>query len=256
MGRYALVALVALLIVVTGCGSGAYNAQYNQSLERRKRGTGFTILVAAEKAVVDVQGILSIRLPKVFDGSPGWDTPPDENDSYNRFQPDFLKPKDEKKRQIIQKLWRHKRTYETVVAAGGGRNKHIYCYLSIIPVKNKAADELTDELRNSLSVSELGAWQDIMLKTPEGETANWKLLEASGAFEFFDGGETTVRQAGLYQLYLHSSEHYHILVGWLMSRGEREAVITSKDKLERLARPCVAALQVSTEAPEYNDQDL
>ena len=249
--------LAVFLAAAAGCGTGAYDAKLHESVKRLKTASGFSVLLPPEEAVTDVPGIKSIRLPTAFTGVSGWDAPPDKDDSLHRFQPALFKPKDDEKRKKILALWGHKRTYETVLDSGQSGQRRIYCYLGVVPTAKKTSGELATELREQLTISEIGPWQDIVLRTPqEGRTIQLRRLEIIDDYPFFDGKRGTTKKRGIFQVYLHSNEHYNILVGWLISFTDGDMPETCRHELEKIARPCVATLEVTPEPPAPKHEDL
>ncbi|MHB0960920.1 MAG: hypothetical protein ACYC0X_33585 [Pirellulaceae bacterium] len=184
--------LASVLIPLSGCFSGDYNRRMEETTKQLNQlGEIASIIYADPSPVQDAGGKptgITLRLPLVIDSAAK-----------------TLQGSDPASQPPFMELPGFSYGYEMQI---GGQPA--YAYFAAVPIAEKSADALTQEIRASVTSGfASSAWRDASLKSPDGGTVTVKLLSMTGPQKF---GEDV--QEGRFDLYLVSSSTHHVLIGW------------------------------------------
>jgi hypothetical protein len=214
--------LGCLLLIVSGCGTAAYEAKLNRALTESTRLTPFAAL-HEQSTTLPGTGI-SLRLPKIFDQAaasyaPGAisarDSTPDAEKVVDpkRLHPSFI--------QIPGLIT----TYEAFVAPPNQAAMPVYAYLGRL---GKAeSPTLTQDIAAQLKAKfpdKTAEWQEVSAPSPDlaadGSVKNvpWKKLSLTGINQDFDGGSpgspSFYERAAQFELWVHEGEADVVVIGW------------------------------------------
>ena len=209
---------LAMLLVASGCGTGAYEERMAATLAEMK---------TASQAEVSLQdfygympdedalsgGAVNLRLPMVF------------QDVYNAGSKDPQTDASIEPKRLYPAgvpLPGYDRTYEAWHTDDAGDQWPYYLYLAAQPAEPGTIDGAASELRSALEAELPGtpdAWQTVELANPAGGDAlEWKVLRVEGEMLFdkrgADGNDEYLRVPGAIELYLHHSDGQQVILGW------------------------------------------
>jgi hypothetical protein len=198
--------LAWLPLAVAGCGQAEYDQRLSAKVSLLQQGTAFI-----EKLHDQATGVapnVSLRLPRLFN---------ENSQALNeRSQDESRKPMPTARIQPpFAPLPGFRLCYERFYPSGE-TNLPVYCYLAAVEAEGQDPQALRGQLQQALRAQfRTAAWQEVSLKTPSGEPLACHKISASGKQSFFN--QRGLAEEGVdarYELYMHSTPQYHVLVGW------------------------------------------
>jgi hypothetical protein len=191
--RWYLTGLLGLACAaLTGCFSGDYNHRMDESIKKLgEMGTKANAIYATPSPINDAGGTatgITFRLPQFI---------PNE--------PTVLRAADAGSQPPFVQLPGLSYTYSLQV-----QEQPALVYFAAVPVAEKGADVLAQELQTAIAAAYSGAaWTDETLATPTSGSVTLKRITCTGNQVFGDKNED-----GRFDLYLVSSGTHHVLIGW------------------------------------------
>jgi hypothetical protein len=258
------ITLTVAAALLAGCGSSAYEAEFQASLTAQRHEAPFRELFKAYVAFPDTH--LKLRMPKLFSTESGQSYALDQFtsdplklsrplDAY-RLQPDFLH------------LPGHVRTYERFVPSAINprlsRQLPCYCYVAVTDTSAGSSENLQIEIRNKLveafgefdeeppaedparagvkqAKKGTGYWEVLEVPTPDGSTLQARKIVAYGdqTFQYYVQNDEIKElfRPGVYVLYFYTTGQQHVLIGWRAPPDVAESV-----KMDELAEATLGTI--------------
>lgn len=214
--------LVAILLIVSGCGTGEYERRLADRTNRIRTESRFNELYAPQ----DLPGVpVAVRVPVKFTDPPLVEGAPDK--AGQPVDPRRLKP------IPLDVPWL-KLTYEGMVDNPQGGKLPYYCYVGAVDmaaggVANPAAAWSAELAGKGGTVAD---WTDFQGESPDGRTVPWRKLRFTGNQNFYtlDAGNQGqfVQLPGILDVYLHEENGFLLLMAWRMPSSVEQQVDPAK----------------------------
>jgi hypothetical protein len=225
--------LAACLAGATGCccSSSLYDVKAYETWAKLEKG-----LHSAPTPIEESTGV-TIQLPILFD-------PKSTNilNQRGRFEPGKTEPNvegfaTEGLHPPMVKLPGLRFTYEMFYPDAKGKKWPVYCYLSVLPPGETEANKAKDEIKAAVSEKYPQAnWQPVTL---EGSKFTTSYLPIGGTQSFFPENANAAEEApGKFELYLVSTPHANVLVGFRSQQSVAEAL-----SMDRAAKASIASIK-------------
>jgi hypothetical protein len=247
----AAITAALLTLAVAGCGTGEYHKRMKDRLAELKQQSRFLErLDDIEIDVSDPQAIflgVKLRPPKNIctQGKAlrvGYTEDNVEIDE-RRVKPPFLLGM----RDFCL-------SYELLVPNPDTRNRQqtelpVYCYFAVSPADSVEQQALLNEIRQPLAENFEDVpeeWETVSPGAPDGGSVEWKRLRVEGS-QLFDCVPNPAMMDGRFDVYVHSDNTYHVVVGW-------RAPVSVDDKLEFMQAGEVSLGTLKVEPPEASPE--
>lgn len=199
-GRRSVVAACSVvMLVAVGCGTGEYDNRLKVTLANvARRSTIEAYLTPGGTAVAG--GNVSLRLPKLFDGS-SKDVPVG----------------DPRARVAGVPLPGLVKVTERAIDDPAGKMSVCYAYFAAVPKEGKPQDALQNELRGAIAaVLPNASWATENIEKMDGGSVSYPVLKASGpqSFDASGSGGANEQLEGQLELYLVPADKHWVLLGW------------------------------------------
>jgi hypothetical protein len=194
--------LLALTILLSGCGTGEYNTRLAATLRGAGQKAQFDKFLYPEGGEVQVNDAggqasgVKLRIPNTLDANSKTlaNTEP-------RAQPPFVK------------LPGLGYAYERQLDDPGGKFAPVYLYLCAVPKADQKADALLADIQKGAAAVGQGAWQDQQVDTPAGAKLPVKLLSVTGQQDF-DPGTGPTKLDGRFDCYFYDAPQHFVFVAF------------------------------------------
>jgi len=206
--RWSAGAGAILMIVVSGCGTSAYNDLVKDRVAQLRAEVKFQGMYASSQIP---SSQLKLRIPMIMSNSYSTASGhPDDGTKINpaRLQPPFLN------------LPGLKLTYETRHKTADGTRLPFYCYIASTPGKPGDADRLCADFQKRLKQrfpDTPDTWEAVDADSPTGFAVHWRKLRVVGEQPFFvkGGGMVEARNMpGVFELWVHEGDGQIVILGW------------------------------------------
>ncbi|HEY1784513.1 MAG TPA: hypothetical protein VGG30_03155 [Pirellulales bacterium] len=226
-----------MFLVLSGCGTGYYDALFEQHLKEIELASQFSVLYPGLSQIPGTN--LGIRLPKVFD------KPYNKNSTYSfdpngeidpeRLNPPFLNPFP----GLVN-------CYEVFAKESTGENLPYYLYTGVRVLAPEGKAALEQELLGKLkAIVPTASLDDVQAVTPRGAKVAWKKIAITMPQSFFPSGKGRtggMMQPGVFELWFYEAPTGLVMLGWRAPETLAEQV-----KLNGLATLTAGTLEVKPE---------
>lgn len=221
-----LLAAVGLIALLNGCGVSEYNALVDRGLTNLRAGAKFKFFYAPSPLP---ELPITVRVPMVFPKSYRADSGHrDDGETINpdRLQPPFLK------------LPGFALCYEGT-SQSGNTKLPFYCYLAAVPASSADAQKLAAQLQADLKKAFPESdeeWEQFDADTPTGKSIHWQKIRAEGEQPFLVKTDkvATENLPGVFELWMHDSDDYIVLIGWRAPNSVLGTLDIADDELSPL----------------------
>jgi hypothetical protein len=220
-GWIAATCAILTLAAGGGCGSGAYENRLQARLVPLRKAEAFYLhLYPAPTPIYGEQVLL--RYPNFIDAKETDDAQYWRVGKPNRLG---IASRREELEPPMMALPGFQFNFEKYVPNDKNRMMPVYLYVGIVEIQDgvPTAQEIMDEIMRHVEArfvraagEDPPAWVDASIPTPEDGTNAFKLLQLKGMqrFDLTPFEDNLLDLAGRFDLYLHSTADYHVLIGW------------------------------------------